>query len=114
GAVLVAALILVTLPYGLHNLGGQYSGLVFFLALFRIFDDPEFEGMPPRTNAVLIGLLAAAVCTLRQNYLGPAFLFVGLVYLAVVLFPGAKRRSEWFKQGAAAVGMIFLCLLPWI
>jgi hypothetical protein len=82
GAVLVAALTSGHAPLWPAQPRRPVLGLVFFLALFRIFDDPQFEATPPRTNAVLIGLLAAAVCTLRQNYIVPAFLFVGLVYLA--------------------------------
>jgi hypothetical protein len=112
--VLVAALLLLTLPYYLHNLGGEYSGLAFFLALFRIYDDPGFESAPPRTNAILAGLLAAAICTLRQNYMSAAIGFVALVHLACIWFPGAQRREDWFRQAKSTVFAILVFLLPWI
>ena len=113
-AALVAALLLLTLPYYLHNLGGEYSGLIFFLALFRLYDDPGFEQAAPRTNAILAGLLTAAICTLRQNYISAAVLFVALVYLALLVFPGARRREEWLRQGMATAAAIFVFLLPWM
>jgi xanthosine utilization system XapX-like protein len=112
--VLVAGLLLLTLPYYLHNLGGEISGLAFFLALFRLYDDPGFETASPRSNAILAGLLAAAICTLRQNYISAAVGFVAIVHLALLWFPGEKRRQEWLRQGARAGLAIFVFLLPWM
>jgi hypothetical protein len=114
GAVLVTALLLLTIPYYLHNLGGEYSGLVFFLALFRIYDDPEFEQASPRVNAILAGFLVAAICTLRQNYMSAAVLVAALVHLALLWFPGAKRREVWLRQGLETAAAIFVFLLPWM
>jgi len=112
--VLVAALLFLTLPYYLHNLGGEISGLAFFLALFRLYDDPDFETASPRSNAILAGLLAAAICTLRQNYISAAVGFVAIVHLALIWFPGPKRRQEWLRQGVQAGLAIFVFLLPWM
>jgi hypothetical protein len=112
--VLVAGLLFLTLPYYLHNLGGEISGLAFFLALFRLYDDPGFETASPRSNAVLGGLLAAAICTLRQNYISAAVGFVAIVHLALIWFPGQKRRQEWLRQGGQAALAIFIFLLPWM
>lgn len=113
-AVLVAGLLLFTLPYTPHNTGSALSGVVFFLALFRLFDDPAFESGPPRSNAVLAGLLAAGVCTLRQNYLSAAVGFLIFVYLGLAWFSGAKRRSAWLKEGAAAGLAMLGFLIPWL
>ena len=113
-AVLVTALLLLTIPYFLHNLGGEYSGLVFFLALFRIYDDPGFEQASPRVNAILAGLLAAAICTLRQNYMSAAILVAALVHAALLWFPGRKPRSAWLRQGLWTAAAIFVFLLPWM
>ena len=112
--VLIAGLLFLTLPYYLHNLGGEISGVAFFLALFRIYDDPEFETASPRSNAILAGLLAAAICTLRQNYISAAVGFVAIVHLALVWFPGQKRRQEWLRQGGQAALAVFIFLLPWM
>jgi hypothetical protein len=113
-AALVTALLLLTIPYYLHNLGGEYSGLVFFLALFRIYDDPGFEQASPRVNAILAGLLAAAICTLRQNYMSAAVLIVAFVHLALLWFPGAKSRQAWLRQGLLTGAAVLVFLLPWM
>jgi hypothetical protein len=113
-AVLVTGLLLLTLPYTPHNTASALSGVVFFLALFRLFDDPGFEGRAPRSNAILAGLLAAGVCTLRQNYLSAAVGFVTFVYLGLAWFPGARQRSAWLKQGASAGLAMFGFLIPWL
>ena len=114
GGALAAGLLAMTLPHTPHNTGSELSGVVFFLALFRLFDDPHFESAPLRSNAILAGLLAAGACTLRQNYLSAAITFVALVYVALVLFPGMKRRVVWIRQGAATAGATLLFLAPWL
>lgn len=113
-AILLAAFLLVTLPYYLHNLGGEFSGLMFFLALFRVYDDPDFEKASIRANAAMAALLAAAICTLRQNYMSAAVGFVALVHLALVWFPGERSAREWRRQALATAGATFVFLLPWI
>jgi hypothetical protein len=112
--VLVAGLLFLTLPYYIHNLGGEISGLAFFLALFRLYDDPGFETASPRSNAILAGLLAAAICTLRQNYISAAVGFVAIVHLALIWFPGEERRQDWLRRGVRAGLAIFVFLLPWM
>jgi hypothetical protein len=113
-AVVLAGFLLLTLPYYLHNLGGEFSGLMFFLALFRVYDDPEFETASPRSNAVAAGLLAAAICTLRQNYMSAAIGFVALVHLALVWSPASRSRRDWLRQAGATAATTFWFLLPWI
>jgi hypothetical protein len=111
--VLLAAFLLLTLPYFLHNLGGEYSGLMFFLALFALFDRPGFDESRPLNNVVLTGLLGAAICTLRQNYISAAFGFIAIFYLARAWFPADARRGEMLKQAVAAGAAVVAFLLPW-
>jgi hypothetical protein len=112
--ILAAGLLFMTIPYHPHNVASAYSGVVFFLALYRLFDDPGFERASSRTNVVLAGLLVAAVCTLRQNYIAPAFGFLGLMYLGLVFYPSNRTRLAWAKEGAAAIGMSLVFLAPWM
>jgi hypothetical protein len=113
-AALVAGLLLLTLPYTPHNIASALSGVLFFLALFRLFDDSSFETGALRSNALLAGLLAAAVCTLRQNYLSAAVGFVAFVYLACIWSPGERRRSDWFKAGVTSALAMLGFLVPWL
>jgi hypothetical protein len=113
-AVVGGGLFAATLPHTPANLGSELSGVVFFLALFRVFDDEGFEDAEPRSTAILAGLLAAAVCTLRQNYLAPAFLLVAFVYGGLVIWPGARTRREWLERAAWTLGAFGVALLPWM
>jgi hypothetical protein len=112
--ILAAGLLAMTLPHTPHNLGSELSGVVLFLALFRLFDDPSFESAPTRSNAILAGLLSAGACTLRQNYLSAGVSFAAILYAALVAFPGAKPRVAWVRQGAATLGAIVCFLSPWL
>jgi hypothetical protein len=113
-AVVGGGLLAATLPHTPANLGSELSGVVFFLALFRLFDDEGFEDADPRSSAILAGLLAAAVCTLRQNYLAPAFLFIAFVYGGLVIWPGARTPREWARRALWAFGAFGAFLLPWM
>jgi hypothetical protein len=117
--ILAAGLLVMTLPYTPHNTASAQSGVVFFLALYRLFDQPGFERASSRSNAILAGLLVAAVCTLRQNFISAAFVFPGLMYLGLVLWPPTTEpdptpRAAWFKQACAAIGAAVLFLSPWM
>ena len=112
-AVLVAGFMLVTLPYGPHNLGSALSGAALFLALFRLLDDPGFADDAPVPSAILIGLVTAALCTLRQNYISAAVGLVAFAYLALFLSPGSKPR-EWVRRGMLTGAFTFAFLLPWM
>ena len=114
-AIATAGLFALTLLFTPHNLASELSGAVFFLALFRLLDDPHFRDAPPRLHTVLAGLMVAAVCSLRQNYMPMAVGFVGLHYLSLAAFPpaGTERRA-WLVHGAAVLGAVLVCILPWV
>ena len=112
-AVLVAGFMLVTLPYGPHNLGSALSGAALFVALFRRVDDPGFSDHAPVPSAILVGLVTAALCTLRQNYMSAAVGFVAFAYVALFLAPGAKPR-EWVRRGMLTGAFTIAFLLPWM
>ena len=113
-AVLAGGLLAATLPHTPANLGSELSGLVFFFALFRLFDDEGFEEADPRSNALLAGLLAAGVCTLRQNYFAAAVTLIGFTYAALIVSPGARTRRDWARQAVWAYVALGLFLLPWM
>ena len=111
--ILAAGLLLLTLPYEPHNLGGQMTGVVFFLALFRLFDDASFATRPARANAVVVGLLAAAICTQRQNYMAAAAGLVALFYLLRVAYQPRSEWRAWARQCVTAGLATVAFLLPW-
>jgi hypothetical protein len=113
-AVLTAGFLLFILPYWPHNTASEFSGALFFMALYRLFDDPLFDRAPLRSNAVLVALLVSATCTLRQNYVSAALAFVGFVYLGRLAFPTRKNRMAWLLEGVAATSLALACLVPWL
>jgi hypothetical protein len=113
-AVLLAGLLAMSLPYTPHNTAAAISGVVLFLALFRLFDDPRFVSARAGHNAVLVGLLVAAVCTLRQNFLAAAVVFVAAAYLTHLAWPDEKGRREWLWQGLLAAAATVVLLAPWM
>lgn len=63
GALLL--LVIVLLPDNSINTGTYWSGVALFLAIFRTLAHVE---LAPGRLYFVAGLLAAATCTLRQNY----------------------------------------------
>ena len=113
-AVLVAGFMLVTLPYAPHNLGSALSGAAMFVALFRLLDDPGFTDHAPVPNAILVGLLTAALCTLRQNYISAAVGLVAFAHVALFLSPGSTQRREWLRRSILTGACTIAFLLPWM
>ncbi|HVV84663.1 MAG TPA: hypothetical protein VHE35_16470 [Kofleriaceae bacterium] len=109
GALVV--LVLLLLPEGSINTASYWSGAALFLGLYRTITDADDA---PRAAFALAGLVAAATCSLRQNYLPVAVGFVGLCLLFRLrrpLGPALRRdRAAWL---AAIVG-VALPLAPWL
>jgi hypothetical protein len=107
--------LLVTLPNIRANSASEMSGVLFFLALFRTASCNPLRDRP-RARAAILGLLAAATCTLRQSYVVPVAVFMVVLYLPNVLAAlrasGPARREHLVAVGIAA-GTLLLCLLPW-
>jgi len=85
--VLWLALLLIVvclLPDTSINTASYWSGVALFLALYRTVT---------REAWILVGLVAAATCTLRQSYLAHVVLFVGLV--VVVRLVARAREQRW-------------------
>lgn len=82
-AVMIA-LVLLLLPDTSINTGAHWSGVAMFLALYRAV---------ARDHWSLVGLVGAAACTLRQNYIAVVVLFVVLVLARRLL--ATRRVTSW-------------------
>jgi hypothetical protein len=115
-----ALLMLVSMPSIAINTGSYFSGVVFFLGLFRTLvwveeKTGEHRGesrIAPWKAALPIALVSVAACTLRQNYLP-----VPAVALAVSYVVRLRRMrapiSERFAEPIIAAGMSIVLLVPW-
>ena len=109
GALVV--LVLLLLPEGSINTASYWSGVALFLGLYRTVAHVERS---PRTTFALAGLVAAATCSLRQNYLPVALGFVGLGLLFRLERPLA---ASWRRERAAWLGAVVggaIGLAPWL
>ena len=78
------ALVLLLLPDTSINTGAHWAGVVMFLALYRA---------ATRDRWLLVGLLGAAACTLRQNYIVVVALFAIFVLARRLL--ATRRAAPW-------------------
>jgi hypothetical protein len=108
-------LVMVALPNLRANSASEVSGVAVFVGLYRTAAWRGF-GLRPRARATVLGLLAAAACTLRQSYFVPAAIFMIAYYLPVGIAGlrtfGPERRQKLAAVGIAAAAMI-LFLVPW-
>jgi len=105
GALLV--LVVALMPDASINTASYWSGAALFLALYRTVAEADVAS--PRRLA-LAGLVAAAVCTLRQNYLPVAVGFIALVLVFRVRRPIAPslRADRRLWLGALVGGLLGL------
>jgi hypothetical protein len=113
--IALALLFMLTLPNIRLNTASEVSGVFFFLAMFRTAASVRFKESPAQTGVVL-ALLGAAACTLRQSYLVPVAVFMVALYLpaalAAVRAAGDERKRQLAAIGRTA-GFLILFLLPW-
>jgi hypothetical protein len=101
-------LVVVLLPNTSVNTGAYWTGAALFLALYRTVVVTSRDDAPHVRLFVVVGALAAAACTLRQNCISVALLFP---LLALLARPRRRDRRLWIATIAAGAAV----LLPyWI
>lgn len=111
-ATTVGVTLLLTLSLKIHNIGSELTGAVFFFALFRLVDAPLERDRPWATGAA-IGLVAAAACTLRQNY-GLAVAGILAVHYLWSLVSPPVNRARVVREALSVAGVLVLALAAWL
>jgi hypothetical protein len=116
---MAATIFLCVVPNMAINTASYFSGVVFVLGLFRSL--VAFESKPPKNwwaAPVTIGAIAAALCTLRQNYMPVPAIMVGAWYLFLFKAspePWIKRLREPILVGVVTVAAVLpYCVMSWI
>lgn len=110
--VLAIALVLL-LPLANVNSASYFSGAVFLLGLVRTIQWMKPERGSVVRLAVPIGLVAAAACTLRQNFI-PIVLVIVAVAIGTSLGRDVRAwRARW-REGALLLAVFSLALAPWL
>jgi hypothetical protein len=118
-APLLLTLFVLALPEIRVNSASEMSGVVGFLALYRSIVLAERGGLGGTRGALVVALPAAAVWTLRQNYIA-----VVVVMLGALLLPGARVADApdagaapdlraRVRQLARVAGLVAALLAPW-
>lgn len=107
--VAALALVLLLLPETAINTAAAWSGVAMFLALYRTVE---------RGHWGLVGLVGAATCTLRQNYLAVVALFVAIALVARLV--AARRERGWAEAWRAeracwtqTIVVALVVIVPW-
>ena len=95
------------------NSASEFSGAVFFLAMFRVLDRPRRAGESAWANALALALVASAACTLRQSNLVAVALILAVYYGARMVREG-DARWRWAQEAALAALFALALLLPWM
>lgn len=95
----VVALVLVLLPDTSINTASYWSGVAIFVGLYRCVVDERWA---------LAGLVGAAACTLRQNYIAVAVVFLGIALISRLVRNGwtAEKRNWLLAAGIAALVLV--------
>lgn len=102
GAIL---LMLLVLPDASINTASYWTGTTMFLAMYRT----ALEVDRARGALLALGALAAAACSLRQNYLPPAVVFPALV----LVLRRADRRAWRDVIAAGTVVLVPYMIASW-
>jgi hypothetical protein len=114
----VAAAIALASFIAVWNAGAVFAGVLCFVALWMTVSRLPQPGSVAPLQLVPVGLVAAATCTLRTNYVPAAAAFVVLAYLAHMLSRSPRRPwraridegRELLLVGAATLAF----LSPWM
>jgi hypothetical protein len=99
-------------PNASINTASYYSGVAFFLGLFRTIVWLGRKERAPWQSALPIALVGAATCTLRQNYIAVPAATLGVMYASRFFASREPIRARLAEPAFAAVASL-VALLPW-
>lgn len=103
----------LTLPSTAINTASYYSGVAFFLGLFRTMVWASRHSRREWQSALPLALVGAATCTLRQNYMLVAAAALAAMYVFRVFASREALRAR-IVEPLVAAGLSVAALLPWL
>jgi hypothetical protein len=94
------------------NLTSYYVGASMFLCLYRTLSWRPLSLVPLLSRAIVIALVAAAICSLKSNFIPPCVIFLVSSAGYYLLMQKFERRAILEVVATAAAVLIFL--LPWM
>jgi hypothetical protein len=104
----------LTLPNVAINTASYYSGVVFFLALFRtmLWSGERDRGVIKA--AIPLAVISAAACTLRQNYIPVPLVTLGTYYTFRWWYAERGRRTRSLAEAMVVGALLLGALAPWL
>jgi hypothetical protein len=113
----LAALFFLALPNTSSNSASYYSGAVFFLGLAQSVEwldaRPELDFRRAARRVAPTALVAAAACTLRQNYMSAVGVFL-LLSFGWATWRARRQGRRVLVEPVVCAVLAGLFLLPWL
>jgi hypothetical protein len=111
--VLITVMFVVTLPSAAINTASYYSGVAFFLGLFRTIAWLADRPRAAWQSALPLALVSAAACTLRQNYL-PVPVFVLATSYGFHVWKAKGPFVERLAEPLLTLVFTSVAIAPWL
>ncbi|MEG3929961.1 MULTISPECIES: hypothetical protein [unclassified Microcoleus] len=86
--------------------------VALFLSLFRTIDTKEIDCNSWVSNACIIALISAAICTLKSSLIPASAIVLAVSYLCYFISSKTQQKVVW--EFALATVLVGIFLLPWM
>jgi hypothetical protein len=106
----ILLVLLIAVPKA--NTTSMMLPVALFLSLFRTLDSKEIDRSSWVSNACIIALISAAICTLKSSLIPASVIVFAVSYLCYFIISKTKLKVVW-EFGLATV-LVGIFLLPWM
>ena len=106
----ILLVLLIAVPKA--NTTSMMLPVALFLSLFRTLDSKEIDRSSWVSNACIIALISAAICTLKSSLIPASVIVFAVSYLCYFIISNTKLKVVW-EFGLATV-LVGIFLLPWM
>ncbi|AFZ08983.1 hypothetical protein Osc7112_4696 [Oscillatoria nigro-viridis PCC 7112] len=110
--VIFTILLVILIPVPKANTTSIMLPVALFLSLFRTLDSKEIDRSSWVSNACIIALISAAICTLKSSLIPASVIVFAVSYLCYFISSNTKLKVVW-EFGLATV-LVGIFLLPWM
>ena len=93
------------------NITGILIPVCLFFSLFRVFEWDHLKSTNIQSNAVIVGLLAAAICALKSTFVPACIIFFTASYFFYIL--GSQTKHKAIYEFCLASILLAMFILPW-
>lgn len=93
------------------NITGILIPVCLFFSLFRVLDWDHIKTTTILNNAAIVGLIAAAICTLKSTWIPACIICFASSYFFYIL--GSERKQKAIYEFGLATLFLAIFILPW-